>query len=349
MRFGKMGFGITGILFIGRYIHLEDKDKVKKTNGTVKASKAMVSKASIGGERRTTDGSKTPSGSRPSGGSRPASGSRPSGGSRPASGSRPSDGSRPAGGSRPSGGGKAAKSRPKSATEQERSRTSTGRPLAGSADTRSRTKDSTRHAPKSNKSGASSADLHRKKKKQTPRLNAKRVLFAALIVGIFLSVIVTVIMRANMLKVKQIETKYNIGDSFDISNYFEADSNDAKLIFDNDSFNPTELGEYTLKFTVQRGKLKMTKKGTINVVDEVNPYIEGPDDIDVAVGQEINWGDYFNVTDNDPDIQSKLKPVKEVDTSTARPVSVTLTVTDWAGNSSLKKITVNVLKDNFSE
>ena len=169
MRFGKMGFGITGILFIGRYVHLEDKDKVKKTDGTVKASKAMVSKASIGGERRPTDGSKTPSGSRPSGGSRLASGNRPSGGSRPASGSRPSGGSRPAsgsrpsGGSRPAGGGKAAKSRPKSATEQERSRTSTGRPLAGSADTRSRTKDSTRHASKSNKSGASSADLHIKK------------------------------------------------------------------------------------------------------------------------------------------------------------------------------------------
>ena len=152
-----------------------------------------------------------------------------------------------------------------------------------------------------------------------------------------------------MLRVKQIETKYNMGDSFDISNYFEPDSNDAKLIFDKDSFNPNKLGEYTVKFTIQRGKLKKSKKGTINVVDEVNPYIDGPDEIDVAVGQEINWGDYYNVTDDDPDIQSKLTSMSEVDTSTARPVSVTLTVTDWAGDSSMKKITVNVLKDNFSE
>lgn len=332
---------------------MEDKDSIKKSDGTVKTSKAMVSKASVGGSRPSGSG-KTAGGSRSSSsssssGSRPSSSNRPASGSRPSSGSRSSSSSRPASGSRPSSSGKAASSRPKSATEQERSRTSTGRPLAKSAATQSRAKNTSRPASKSNRPGAANAAAHRKKKKQAPRLNAKRVLLAALVVGIFLAVIITVIMRSSMLKVKQIETKYNMGDSFDISNYFEPDSNDAKLIFDKDSFNPTKLGEYTVEFTVQRGKLKKSKKGTINVVDEVNPYIDGPDEIDVAVGQEINWGDYYNVTDDDPDIQSKLTSMSEVDTSTARPVSVTLTVTDWAGNSSMKKITVNVLKDNFSE
>ena len=78
------------------------------------------------------------------------------------------------------------------------------------------------------------------------------------------------------------------------------------------------------------------------MVDEVNPYISGPDEIEVKVGQDINWSDYYTVTDADPDIQSKLTSVKDLDTGKARAVNATLTVTDWAGNTASKNITVVV-------
>ena len=87
------------------------------------------------------------------------------------------------------------------------------------------------------------------------------------------------------------------------------------------------------------------KTGKIKVVDEVKPYISGPEEIDVKAGQEINWSDYYTVTDEDPDIQSKLQSVNEIDTGKARAVSATLTVTDWAGNTSTKSITVMVVEN----
>ena len=110
-----------------------------------------------------------------------------------------------------------------------------------------------------------------------------------------------------MLRVKQIQTDYNMGDIFDITNYIEPDSNDARLEYDNSEFAPDKLGKYTIKYKDQTWKVKQDKKAVINVVDEVNPYIDGPDEIDVSMGTDINWSDYYNVTDEDPDVQDSLK------------------------------------------
>lgn len=117
----------------------------------------------------------------------------------------------------------------------------------------------------------------------------------------------------------------------------------------NSEFAPDKLGKYTIKYKIRRGKLSKTKKAVINVVDEVNPYIDGPDEIDVSMGTDINWSDYYNVTDEDPDVQDSLKASQDVDTSKERTVTVTLTAEDWAGNKASRQITVNVLKSNFDE
>lgn len=172
---------------------------------------------------------------------------------------------------------------------------------------------------------------------------------AALVVGIVLALVITMIMRSSMLRVKQIQTDYNMGDIFDITNYIEPDSNDARLEYDNSEFVPDKLGKYTIKYKIRRGKLSKTKKAVINVVDEVNPYIDGPDEIDVSMGTDINWSDYYNVTDENPDVQDSLKASQDVDTSKERTVTVTLTAEDWAGNKASRQITVNVLKSNFDE
>lgn len=55
---------------------------------------------------------------------------------------------------------------------------------------------------------------------------------AALVVGIVLALVITMIMRSSMLRVKQIQTDYNMGDIFDITNYIEPDSNDARLEYE---------------------------------------------------------------------------------------------------------------------
>ena len=175
------------------------------------------------------------------------------------------------------------------------------------------------------------------------------LVMAALVVGIVLALVITMIMRSSMLRVKQIQTDYNMGDIFDITNYIEPDSNDARLEYDNSEFAPDKLGKYTIKYKIGRGKLSKTKKTVINVVDEVNPYIDGPDEIDVSMGTDINWSDYYNVTDEDPDVQDSLKASQDVDTSKERTVTVTLTAEDWAGNKASRQITVNVLKSNFDE
>lgn len=165
---------------------------------------------------------------------------------------------------------------------------------------------------------------------------------AAVVLGLVLALIITLIMRASMLRSHQIQTNYNAGDVFDINNYFAAGSSKAKIVYDNAEFEPDELGEYTVKYKVVRGKMSKTKKGKINIVDDVSPYISGPDTIEVTAGSEINWADYYSVNDEDPDIQGKLKASPEVDTSKTGVVDVTLTVSDWAGNTSTKKITVDV-------
>lgn len=252
---------------------------------------------------------------------------------------------------------KAASSRPKSATAVQKTRTSTGRPLekdrslekAGADASRNRNANRKVNKTVSNKKTArpSTGSKGGRKRKQSSNvvLNAKAMFIAAVVVGLILALIVTLIMRSSMLRVKQIEEDYNIGDSFDIKNYFETVSKDAVLEYDSSDFAPDELGTYKVKFTVRRGKMSRRKTGKIKVVDEVKPYISGPEEIDVKAGQEINWSDYYTVTDEDPDIQSKLQSVNEIDTGKARAVSATLTVTDWAGNTSTKSITVMVVEN----
>lgn len=264
---------------------------------------------------------------------------------------------------------RAAASRPKSATAQGKSRTSTGRPLdagrtssqnktspnrqahsstgtsrraAGASGAGQRRTDADRHGaqrPSSKKPGSKNSGGN---KKGGYALDPVKVMGAAVVLGLILALIITVVMRATMLRSHQIQTDYNVGDVFDINNYFAAGSSKAKLVYDNAEFEPDELGEYTVSYKVVRGKMSKTKKGKINVVDDVSPYISGPDTIEVTAGSEINWEDYYSVTDEDPDIQSKLKASPEVDTSKTGEVDVTLTVSDWAGNTSTKKITVDV-------
>lgn len=243
---------------------------------------------------------------------------------------------------------RAAASRPKSATAQERSRTSTGRPL----DTVRATSQSRQSAPQSRsaqnrqaqrpspkKSGSKTSGGN---KKGGYALDPVKVMGAAVVLGLVLALIITLIMRASMLRSHQIQTDYNVGDVFDINNYFTAGSSKAKIVYDNAEFEPDELGEYTVRYKVVRGKMSKTKKGKISIVDDVSPYISGPDTIEVTAGSEINWADYYSVNDEDPDIQGKLKASPEVDTSKTGVVDVTLTVSDWAGNTSTKKITVDV-------
>lgn len=264
---------------------------------------------------------------------------------------------------------RSASSRPQSATAVQRTRTSTGRPLDKektrgehpAKGTQSRTvrpsnavhssgaksnsgvkrSDSKTHSKTHSKTPAKTYKKTNKKKNNV-RLNPKTVIPAAIILGILLALVMTLIMRASLLKVHQISQDYNMGDTFDIKNFFEASSVDTYIECDSDDFAPDKLGKYKVKFTVRRGKLSSRRTAKINVVDEVNPYISGPDEIEVKVGQDINWSDYYTVTDSDPDIQSKLTSVNDVDTGKARAVNATLTVADWAGNTASKNITVVV-------
>ena len=256
---------------------------------------------------------------------------------------------------------RSASSRPQSATAVQRTRTSTGRPLdkektrgehpaKGTQSRTVRPSNAVHTSGAKSNSGVKRSDskTHSKtykknnKKKNNVRLNPKTVIPAAIILGILLALVITLIMRASLLKVHQISQDYNMGDTFDIKNFFEASSVDTYIECDSNDFVPDKLGKYKVKFTVRRGKLSSRKTAKINVVDEVNPYISGPDEIEVKVGQDINWSDYYTVTDADPDIQSKLTSVKDLDTGKARAVNATLTVTDWAGNTASKNITVVV-------
>jgi hypothetical protein len=65
------------------------------------------------------------------------------------------------------------------------------------------------------------------------------------------------------------------------------------------------------------------------------------------VGDEIEWSNYFDVIDEDPDISDKIEVSPSVDTSSERTVTVTISVTDWAGNSSQKEVVVDVVESNF--
>ena len=261
---------------------------------------------------------------------------------------------------------RSASSRPQSATAVQRTRTSTGRPLdkektrgdhpaKGTQSRTVRPSNAVHTSGAKSNSGVKRSDskTHSKtykktnkkknnKKENNVRLNPKTVIPAAIILGILLALVITLIMRASLLKVHQISQDYNMGDTFDIKNFFEASSVDTYIECDTNDFVPDKLGKYKVKFTVRRGKLSSRKTAKINVVDEVNPYISGPDEIEVKVGQDINWSDYYTVTDADPDIQSKLTSVKDLDTGKARAVNATLTVADWAGNTASKNITVVV-------
>ena len=252
---------------------------------------------------------------------------------------------------------RSASSRPQSATAVQRTRTSTGRPLdrektrgehpaKGTQSRTVRPSNAVHTSGAKSNSGVKRSDskTYKKtnKKKNNVRLNPKTVIPAAIILGILLALVITLIMRASLLKVHQISQAYNMGDTFDIKNFFEASSVDTYIECDSNDFVPDKLGKYKVKFTVRRGKLSSRRTAKINVVDEVNPYISGPDEIEVKVGQDINWSDYYTVTDADPDIQSKLTSVNDVDTEKARAVNATLTVTDWAGNTASKNITVVV-------
>lgn len=234
--------------------------------------------------------------------------------------------------------GSAAGSRPRSATAQEKRTTSTGRPLEKSV---SNTAARRRGEETRKKSGAAT-----RKRQSKPVISGKMMIAGAVIVGVILAFVVSAIMRASMLKVRQIETEYDINDIFSIYNYIEPDSNDAVLELEGEGIQPDKLGEYEVKYTIRRGKLSKKKKAVIVVSDSVAPYIDGNSEIDVAVGSTINWSDYYDVTDADPDIQDKLTSSADVSTDEVKSFFVTLSVTDWAGNTSSKEVTVNVV-DNI--
>ena len=302
-------------------------------------AKSTVSRTAAGQAKSTASRASTSQAKKSVSAARTVNDNRKRDGVRPGDANRRSTGSR-----QQSGRHMAADSRPRSATEQAVGRTSTGRPVD-----RSRTAGSS--GPVSRGTAAKRNASHKKSKQRRVqrKISTRQMVVASIVVGLVLAFVITLIMRANMLRVKQIATDFNIGDVFDITNYIEADSNDARLVYDADDFKPDKLGKYKIKYKVVRGRMSATKTASLNIVDEVTPYIDGPDEIDVAVGSEINWSDYYTVTDDDPDIQNKLKSSIDIDTQTARAVTTTLSVTDWAGNQSSKKITVNIMKDNFSD
>ena len=293
---------------------MADRQDMGQNKGSAGAHKGTVSRATTSSVKKTQPGKGVASGSRSASGSHLSSASRP-----------------------------------KSATAQDKRRTSTGRPLEKSVKSVSSGSKTRRPANSRSSTGSGKKSAQSRNKKKRYELNTKMMVVAALVVGIVLALVITMIMRSSMLRVKQIQTDYNMGDIFDITNYIEPDSNDARLEYDNSEFAPDKLGKYTIKYKIRRGKLSKTKKAVINVVDEVNPYIDGPDEIDVSMGTDINWSDYYNVTDEDPDVQDSLKASQDVDTSKERTVTVTLTAEDWAGNKASRQITVNVLKSNFDE
>ena len=293
---------------------MADRQDMGQNKGSAGAHKGTVSRATTSSVKKTQPGKGVASGSRSASGSHLSSASRP-----------------------------------KSATAQDKRRTSTGRPLEKSVKSVSSGSKTRRPANSRSSTGSGKKSAQSRNKKKRYELNTKMMVVAALVVGIVLALVITMIMRSSMLRVKQIQTDYNMGDIFDITNYIEPDSNDARLEYDNSEFAPDKLGKYTIKYKIRRGKLSKTKKAVINVVDEVNPYIDGPDEIDVSMGTDINWSDYYNVTDEDPDVQDSLKASQDVDTSKERTVTVTLTSEDWAGNKASRQITVNVLKSNFDE
>lgn len=288
---------------------MDDKNNIDRQNTDRKVSRGTVSRAATGTGRQTTTVQKQQKNVRSGGTQRSsASTSRPSSGQKSrASASRPQTAS--------ASRGKAPAKRP---VEQ---RPSTGHRQSHTNTSRTNTK---------------------KKRSNGYQLDARKVISAAVVLGIVLALIITAIMRAGMLRVRQIETEYEAGDIFSINNFFEPVSDNAKVTYDGE-FHPDRLGKCTVKFKVTRGKMSKTKKGKITVVDSVAPYIDGPDDITVSVGDEINWSDYYNVTDSDPDIQSALKSTTDVDTSKVNIVNTILTVTDWAGNTSTKTVTVNIV------
>ena len=291
---------------------MADRQDMGQNKGSAGAHKGTVSRATTSSVKKAQPGKGVASGSRPVSGNRPASGSHSS-----------------------------SASRPKSATAQDKRRTSTGRPLEKSVKSVSSGSKTRRPANSRSSTGSGKKSAQSRNKKKRYELNTKMMVVAALVVGIVLALVITMIMRSSMLRVKQIQTDYNMGDIFDITNYIEPDSNDARLEYDNSEFAPDKLGKYTIKYKVRRGKLSKTKKAVIN--------IDGPDEIDVSMGTDINWSDYYNVTDEDPDVQDSLKASQDVDTSKERTVTVTLTAEDWAGNKASRQITVNVLKSNFDE
>lgn len=290
---------------------MDDRNNTDRQQTDRKVSRGTVSRATAGTGRQTTAVQKQQKNVRAGGTQRTNS-----------SASRPSSGQK----SHISAG------RPQTASSS-RGKTSAGKSVDKRPDTRHR----------QNHTGTTRTNT-KKKGNNGYQLDARKVISAAAILGVVLALIITAIMRAGMLRVRQIESEYEIGDIFSINNFFEPVSDNAKVTYDGE-FHPGKLGKCTVKFKVTRGKMSKTKKGKINVVDSVSPYIDGPDDITVSVGDEINWSDYYNVTDSDPDIQSALKSTTDVDTSKVNIVNTILTVTDWAGNTSTKTVKVNIVNE----
>jgi plastocyanin len=328
---------------------MEDKERHIR-EGQVRNQREISGAGKKNSDSRTSAGSRA-TGSRPAGeaSSSRATGSRPAGG---AAGSRPESSSRAAG-NRPAGG--AASSRPTGSRPAAGGETSvTGANRGGG--TRTKTRSAAASRPKSAaevRARKNNVDQHVRqgepeRRPQRPRrqISSGSIIVVAVIIGVVLALVIGKVMRKNMLRVNQINEDFNLGEIFDINNYFEADSNDAVLTFDDD-FAPDELGKYTVKFKVTRGKLSRYETGTINIIDTDSPYISGPDSIQVSVGDEIEWSNYFDVIDEDPDISDKIEVSPNVDTSSERTVTVTISVTDWAGNSSQKEAVVDVVESNF--
>ena len=181
------------------------------------------------------------------------------------------------------------------------------------------------------------AELHKK-----GPVSTTVVIIGSVVVGIVLAIIVTLIMRASLLGITETGQEYVMGTSFTVSAYVTANNEKATISYDKSEFNPEEPGEYEITVTVSSGRLSSKKKVTINVVDDDSPIISGNDSISFLVGDEINWADYYTVTDAQPDLAEQITASPAVDTSEEGTYEVTLQVIDWAEHISTKDITVTV-------
>lgn len=174
------------------------------------------------------------------------------------------------------------------------------------------------------------------------KISTTEFIVGSVVVGLFLAFVVTLIMRAFMLGVNETGQKYILGTTFTVSAYVTPKSENAKISYDKSQFNPEGPGEYEITVTVTSGRLSAEKKVTIDVVDDDTPVISGNDSISLLVGDEVNWADYYMVTDAQPDLAEQITAVPDIDTSEAGTYTTTLQVIDWAEHISTKEITVKI-------